>query len=136
MIDEELDSWAFGDSSEMADKLLSLVLQGRKRATCGALWDYEFHKDALPKENSYEIILDGKGKPACKIKNVSVRIIKFNEVDEEFAAAEGEGDLTLENWQALHESFFRRNLPKLGKEFSEDMPLVCVNFEVGEIYEN
>jgi len=134
MNDKELESWAFGDSPEMADKLLQLVLQGKKTATCGALWDYEFHNDSLPKENTYEIILNGKGKPACKIKNTQVRILNFNEVDEAFAAAEGEGDLTLANWQAMHKAFFKRNLPNVEKSFSEDMPLVCVNFEVVEVY--
>jgi len=135
-MDEKLESWSFGDSPKMADELLNLVLIGIKKATCAALWDYEFHKENLPKENNFEIILNGKGKPACKIKNTKVRIVNFNEVDAEFAAAEGEGDQTLANWRELHESFFRRTLPELDKEFREDMPLVCANFEVVELYEH
>jgi len=134
MENEKIESWSFGDSPEMADKLLALVLQGRKKATCGALWDYEFHKDPIPEKDCIEIILDGKGQPTCKIKNTEVRIINFNEVDEEFAKAEGEGDLSLNDWRNMHESFFKRNLPKIGKAFQEDMPLVCVNFEIIEIF--
>lgn len=134
MENEELESWAFGDSPEMADKLLQLVLSGKKTATCGSLWDYEFHNDPLPKEENFEIVLDGKGKPACKIKNVSVRIINFNEVDEAFAISEGEGDLSLNSWREMHENFFKRGLPIIGRKFSEDMPLVCVNFELVETF--
>ncbi len=135
MSKEQVESWSFGDSPEMADELLALVLSGKKTATCGAVWDYEFHNDSLPEEGTVEIVLDGRGKPACKIRNTRVRIILYKHVDAEFAAAEGEGDLSLEGWRSMHADFFRRGLPAIGKEFSESMPLVCVNFEVLEIFD-
>lgn len=135
MENENLEAWAFGDSPEMADKLLQLVLDGKKTATCGALCDYEYCNDPIPKEGTFEIILDGKGKAACKIENTQVRIINYNNVNAEFAAAEGEGDLSLSNWREMHETFFKRTLPNIKKEFVKDMPLVCVNFKVVEIFD-
>ncbi len=33
----QLESFAFGDSGELADRLLALVLEGKKRATCWAV---------------------------------------------------------------------------------------------------
>jgi len=134
MDNENLKAWSFGDSPEMANDLLQLVLSGKKTATCGALWDYEFYNDPIPVEGTFEIILNGEEQPACKIKNTQVRIISFNKVDAAFAAAEGEGDLSLKSWQVMHQDFFERTLPKIEKEFSEEMPLVCVNFEVVEIF--
>ncbi len=120
----------------MADRLLALVLEGKKTGTCGALWDYEHHNEALPKKGDFEIILNGKGKPACKIEITYAGIINFNEMNATFAASEGEGDLSLEYWKIAHEDFFRRTLPNIGKEFKEDMPLFCVNFKVVEEYGN
>ena len=48
-----------------------------------------------------------------------------NEVDADFAREEGEGDLSLNDWREAHKNYFSRILPKIGKEFSEEMPLVC-----------
>jgi uncharacterized protein YhfF len=132
---QEYESWAFGDSPEMADKLLALVFQGIKTGTCGALWDYEHHNEALPKKGTKEIILNGKGLPACLIELVNVEIIKFNKMNETFAASEGEGDLSLEYWIKEHRNFFTRDLPRFGMEFAEDMPLVCVNFKIVKTYD-
>lgn len=54
----------------------------------------------------------------------------MNEVSEEFAIAEGEGDRTYRYWWDEHEKFFRKELNTIGHEFSEDMLLVCERFEV------
>ena len=59
-----------------------------------------------------------------------MEIRNYNEVDEEFARTEGEGDLSLRYWREAHQIFFSRVLPKIGKEFSVEMPLVCENFKL------
>ena len=43
------DAWPFGDSVELADKLLALVLQGPKRATAGSVAEYETEGEAHPR---------------------------------------------------------------------------------------
>jgi len=53
-----------------------------------------------------------------------------NEVDANFARAEGEGELSLNDWREAHRNYFSRVLTKSGKEFSEDIPLVCERFRV------
>ena len=76
------------------------------------------------------VVLDGRGNPLCIVETNEVTIRKYNEVDDEFAQAEGEGDFSLDYWRQAHKNFFSRILPKIGKEFSEDMPLVCERFQV------
>ena len=39
---------SFGDSPELADELLGLVINGPKRATAGAVADYEAAGDPIP----------------------------------------------------------------------------------------
>lgn len=120
----------FGDSPQMADELLVPVLSGIKTATCSAVWEWEHENEAIPHIGMLSVILDGKDEPRCIIETVEVTIKKYNEVDAEFASDEGEGDRSLNYWREAHENFFTRTLPRIGKEFSEDIPLVCERFKV------
>jgi ASCH domain len=43
------------------------------------------------------------------IETVSVVILPFNEVSEQFAFEEGEGNRSLAYWRMAHENYFRRN---------------------------
>ncbi|MFI9489923.1 ASCH domain-containing protein [Promicromonospora sp. NPDC052451] len=122
-------AWSFGDEPELAEKLLAAVLAGDKTATSSALWDYEDEGAPLPLAGELSILLDGEGHPRALIRTTRVETTTFEQVDEEFAAAEGEDDRTLESWRAGHEAYFRRTLGG-GREFAPDMPLVCERFEL------
>lgn len=88
--------WAFGDSPELADELLALVLAGSKRATCSSLASCE--ADIMPSVGEISVILDGAGVARCVIRTTQVDVMPFEHVSEDFARAEGEGDLTYEWW--------------------------------------
>jgi uncharacterized protein YhfF len=118
----------WGDGPAMADELGALIAQGTKTGTCSALWEWEIEGNPIPHVGWITIALDGRGEPLCIVETVEVTIRKYHEVDAEFARAEGEGDLSLTYWQEAHRSFSSRTLPKIGKEFSEEMPLVCERF--------
>jgi len=120
----------WGDSSEMADELGALIAQGTKTGTCSALWEWEAEGEAIPEKGLVTIVLDGKDEPLCIVESTEVTIRNYNEVDAQFAHDEGEGDLSLEYWREAHRNFFSRTLPKIGKEFSEEMPLVCERFKL------
>jgi uncharacterized protein YhfF len=118
----------FGDSPQLADELGQLVVSGIKTATSSALATWEAEGSLLPQPGLISIILDGKDQPICIIETTEVYVCRFNSVDEEFAR--DEGDLSLTYWRDAHQSFFTRQLAKIGKEFSEKMPLVCERFQV------
>lgn len=118
--------WAFGDSPELADELVDLVLKGRKTATCSAAPVHE-SGDEAPVPGGYSIILNGSGDPVCVIQTLSVMTLKFSQVSAEQARKEGEGDLSLSWWRREHQLFFERN-----GEFSEDMPLIFEEFMLVE----
>jgi uncharacterized protein YhfF len=123
-------SEGWGDSPEMADELGALIAQGTKTGTCSALWEWEAEGNPIPEVGLVTVVLDGKGEPLCIVETTEVTICKYNEVDADFARAEGEGDLSLAYWREAHRYFFSRILSKIGKEFTEEMPLVCERFKL------
>ncbi len=120
----------FGDSPELADKLLDLVINGPKRATAGAVADYEASGDSLPTVGGAWIACDGAGTPRAMLTTTDVRIGPLSSVDAAFAWDEGEGDRSLAFWTDAHERFFRRRFAELGLAFHPDIPVVFERFDV------
>jgi len=110
--------------------LAQLVIDGVKTATCSGLIFYGIENEPLPSVDEYSIILNSKDEPVAIIKTVDVKIMPMNEVPEDFAMAEGEGDRSYQYWKKVHEEFFTKALNDAGLQFSEDMMLVCERFEL------
>ncbi len=127
------DVGPFGDSVEMADELVELVIRGTKRATAGALAQYELEDEPIPAPGDLWIVTDGAGAPRALVRTTEVRIGPLDSVDDAFAWDEGEGDRSRAGWLADHEAFFRRLMPTIGKEFTPDMPTVFERFEVDHL---
>ena len=119
----------FGNE-EIADELFELVCSGKKIATCGSLWSYQFEGLDTLKKGDLTIVTDYLGEKACVIKTTNITIKKFNEITEEEARLEGEGDLSLDYWREGHKKFFSEECKEMGKEFSEEMPVVFEEFKV------
>ncbi|MCK8115729.1 GNAT family N-acetyltransferase [Anaerosoma tenue] len=128
--DATYTAWHFCDNQADADELADLVLAGRKRATAGALWSYEAEGEPLPRPGDLSVVTDWSGTPRCVIRTTSVEVVPFGSVTEEFAAAEGEGDGSLDYWRRAHRAAFEREAVLTGRAPSEEMPVVCERFEV------
>lgn len=120
-------AWQMGDSPELASELANLIKKGIKTASCGFFASYQ-QEESAPRIGSYNIILDGQNVPVCVIRLVSLQLVRFCDINEEFARKEGEGDLSLEYWKKEHQRFFIRE-----GHFSEDMELIAEEFEVVEV---
>ncbi|PGY07197.1 ASCH domain-containing protein [Bacillus cereus] len=127
---KSVTAWQFGDSP---DYLAKLVIDGVKTATCSGHIFYELENESLPTTNNYSIVLNSQDEPVAIIKTIEVTVTPMNEVTEEFAIAEGEGDLTYNYWRDTHIQFFTKELHELGLGFSEDILLVCERFELIDI---
>jgi uncharacterized protein YhfF len=124
------DLYQFGDSAELAEELLRLVLHGPKRATAGSVAEYEVEGVPVPVVGDRSIACDALGRPRAVLRTTDVRVGPLSSVDEAFARDEGEGDRTRAYWLRAHEAYFRRVLPALGVEYSDDLPVVFERFEV------
>ncbi len=124
----ELPSFSFGDTPEMADSGARDVINGKQVATCGSLEILSRIPEKMPHEGMLETVLDGKGKPACVIRTHNVDTVRYDEIDGAFALQEACVDL--DEWQSIHEAYFRR----LGV-FAPEMKLVRQFFEVIDVLE-
>ena len=120
----------FGDTVELADDLIALVVDGPKRATAGALAEYEREGAPLPEVGALWIATDGAGRPRAVMRTSDVRVGPLTSVDDAFAWDEGEADRTRESWLAAHQRFFGRHLPAIGIEYDPELPTVFERFDV------
>ena len=126
-IDAEYEAWAFGDDP---DTLAELVRTGVKTATASAYPFYELEGEELPKAGEYSVILNTKDEAVCIIRTTKVYVTPYCQVTAEQAWKEGEGDRSLDYWRRVHEAFFRKELEAVGLTFTEDMGVICEEFEV------
>ena len=119
------EAWRFGGDRKLADELANRVITGAKTATCS-----RYRGGNLLDEGGLRILLDGGGIPQCVIETDEVTVCAFRDVDAEFAAAEGEGDLSLEYWRKAHWEFFTQEAEIEGDAVSEEMLVVCERFRV------
>ncbi len=124
------DAWPFGDSVELADELIDLVLHGPKRATAGSVAEYEHEGDPIPEVGDLEIVLDGAMRPRAVLELTDVRLGPLSSVDDRFAWDEGEGDRSRAFWLEAHTDFFSRFLPTIGVAFTPEMATIFQRFDV------
>ncbi|HCR66770.1 MAG: ASCH domain-containing protein [Oceanicaulis sp.] len=121
---------AFGDSPEMMDELLALVLSRTKQATASLARWFVDDPLGLPKPGDLWLITDGRGSPACVTRTTRVDVMPIHQVDAEFAWVEGEGDRSYAYWITEHRKFWRREAAREGFEYSDDLDVVCERFEL------
>jgi uncharacterized protein YhfF len=124
------DTFQFGDSAEMADRLLALVVGGPKRATASCRLDDAEDGSNLPAVGDLAVVCTGSGLPAAVIRTTDVRVGPLASVDERFAWDEGEGDRTRADWMRMHANYFERAHPTAWRAFGHDLPVVFERFEV------
>ena len=124
----EAETFRFGDSPSLCEQILALVRAGRKTATCEAMRVYGEGGDALPVIGRRDVALNWDGTPALMLETVEVSSRRFDAMDAEFVAAQGEfRDLV--HWRKAYEAYFARS-----GGFSEDMEIMCERFRVVEDY--
>lgn len=89
-------------------KLAQLVIAGIKTATSSNYLLYD-ENEAIPYPGLHHIILDGNGKAAAIVETTFVEVVPFDQVTEEQAYLEVEGDRTLKYWRMCTKTFLKKN---------------------------
>ena len=128
--EESYQTWYFGNTLEMSLELGRLVISGRKTATASLVSVNDIKPHEAPVLGGYSVVTDINGFPAAIIRTTEIRHLPFDEVDADFAADEGEGDLSLEYWRDVHHAYFTREANELGFEFGGRSIVCCERFEL------
>jgi len=123
------ESWYFCDNEKDANECATLVKDGIKQATSTSLWWFKHHEVPLPEVGNIYIVTDWYRIAKAIIKTIKVEQVPFNQISEEYASIEGEGDKSLAYWKKTHWEFYCREMQESGEQPSEDMIIVCEQFE-------
>ena len=122
------ECFAFGDSPEMADELLALVLAGKKTATVSIILEGE----QTPNIGDLSLVLDGRGNPACVIKTVYLETVKFCDLSWDMVKLEGE-DENFEQWKSGNIRYWTCDAAERGYTFTDQTPITFERFDVVEV---
>ncbi|ABR47857.1 protein of unknown function DUF984 [Alkaliphilus metalliredigens QYMF] len=128
--EKECASWHFCNNEKDANELAELVLKGIKRATASLYDGYAFEDQSIPEVGNHSIITNWEGVGQCIIKTIKIDVVAFKDVTAEFAKTEGEGDQSLDYWRRGHWKFFSEEKKMMNEEPTEDMLVVCEEFEI------
>ncbi len=117
----KLEKWTFGIDT---DKLINLVLDGRKTATSSL---YKF--DNLPIVGDISVLTDLNNNSVCVVKTKEVIVTEFKRITWDLAKLEGE-DKSLKEWRRVHIDYFN----KIDSSFNENTKVIFEIFEVTEIF--
>ena len=128
-----LRSIEFGNPGESREKLISLILDGNKRATAGTLeWDYLAENEPIETVGEKLAVLDNENQHVATIQATRIEIKRFADVPTEFALAEAEGDLSGDDFRESHFAFWS----KLGLDIQDDTKIVLMYFDLIEDLRN
>ena len=96
------EAFHFDNNEAGATELAQLVLEGCKRGTASLEWSFESTGRPRPRPGDLSVVTDWHGGPLCVIETRSVVVMPFDEVGEDFAAVEAEGDGSLRYWREGH----------------------------------
>lgn len=121
-----LRSIEFGNPGESRRQLTDLVLYGGKRATAGMLSEYAAEGEPVETVGERLVVLDDLGRKAGVIRITRVEVRRFADVPDEFALAEGEGDLTGDDFRRSHRPFWEAG----GYAVTDDTLVVLLSFDL------
>lgn len=119
-------TFQFGETQSLNDRMIKRVRNKLKTANCAPFAEFKDDPGSMPKAGRCDIAANWDGSPALIITTTSVKKVRFCDVTEEMALAEGVHP-TLEAWRAAQEKYLSR---KGG--FDPEMILVFERFELVE----
>nr|WP_246283804.1 ASCH domain-containing protein [Nocardioides perillae] len=101
-----------------------MVLEGRKRATAGLVAEYAREGEPVEHVGERLALLDSDGHHVGTVRVERVDVVRFDEVPDDFALAEGEGDRSGDDFRASHRAFWEGD----GEVVADDTGVVLVRF--------
>lgn len=112
----------------LPDRLLRMVLEGRKQVTVSPYIALAMENEPLPQAGDLRMILDSNNEPKCIIETTEVYIKPFHKMTAQDAFDEGVKSLAM--WRKVHENFFKAQAEAYQVPWTEDFEILCERFKV------
>lgn len=116
-----------GNSKEENEKLLSLILEEKKKAITSLLTLYE--REEIPEENDYIILTNFDDEPKIIVRNNKVRLALFRNVSLDLVLLEGE-EKNLASWQMKNIEKFTNILKEKNINFDLSNSVIFEAFDI------
>jgi uncharacterized protein YhfF len=117
----------FGTKGEFREELIALILKGIKQATAGTLeWDYKANNEPIETVSEKLAVINSDGLHVATIEATRVEVVRFADVPDEFALAEGEGDLSGDDFREGHLRYWSRQ----GLTITDETEIVLLYFKL------
>lgn len=103
---EDLPRAEFAFPGPLRDKLVAAILSGAKTSTAALVLGYDRANEPLPEAGQRSAVVDSEDRPVAVIELTEVRVVRLADVDLQHALDEGEGDESVGQWWAGHETFW------------------------------
>lgn len=112
---DDLPLAEFAFPGPLRDRLVAAILSGAKTSTSGLVLGYERANEPIPAIGQLQAV-DSDDRRVAAIELTEVRVVGLADVDLQHVLDEGEGDESVAQWRAGHESFWHSAevLAKLG----------------------
>ena len=117
-------AWSYGESADIADEFVELVLSGLRTATTSLHEEYS-DDGQIAKAGDYSILLDGSGTPQALIRVTEVQVVPIGELTLDQVLAEDD-DADLPTWRQAHQADWER----AGYEVDDTSLVVWEQFQV------
>ena len=123
----------FGGGARVANRLLNLVIEGKRTAAASALEVLALEDKEQPQPGQRSVVTYSDGYPGAIVQITAVEVRPFNQIDNAHVRLEGEGDLSRDHWRDIHRTVFSRELNSRGRTFSDTTPVVCERFQLIDV---
>ena len=105
---DDLPRVEFAFPGPLREQLVAAILSGAKTSTSALVLGYERDNEPLPKVGELSAVVDSEDRRVGAIELTAVRVVRLADVDLQHVLDEGEGDESVAQWRASHESFWHR----------------------------
>ncbi len=120
----------FGNDAAIAEQLIALIASGAKTGTFALLAEYESSGLPVPHAGDWVAVTQFDGRPALLYRLDEVEVLPFLAIAERHVALEGPRLRELGAWRRVHIEYWTPVLTRLGRDFSDDLPIVFQRFTV------
>ena len=120
----------FGQDTRVADLLAGLIAAGEKTGMFTSPWIFEGKPNETPMVGGYTVVTNFLAEPRLLLRTTAVSTMRFDEISEKETSVDGPAVRNLHVWRRVHWAYLGRELAKLDRKPSQDMPITIEKFEV------